>query len=104
MLADAHEHVALVLEGVDTVQLARGDERVQDARTLGAPVASSEKSVLATDGDVPELALRSVVVELEAGVVEEAGERIPPGCVRSRRRPRWASWEARRATRRRSTP
>jgi hypothetical protein len=41
VLADADEDVAQVVEGVDAVQLARGNERVEDAGSLGSFVAAS---------------------------------------------------------------
>ena len=36
VIADAHEHIAQVVEGIDAVQLARGDERVEDTGTVGS--------------------------------------------------------------------
>ena len=48
MLADADKHVAQVVEGVDAVQLAGGDQRVEDTRPLGSFVASSEEPVFAS--------------------------------------------------------
>jgi hypothetical protein len=59
LLADAREHVAQVLEGVDAVQLAGGDERV-DARRLGALVAYAEEPVPAPTAMAPELARSSM--------------------------------------------
>jgi hypothetical protein len=41
VLADADEDVAQVVEGVDAVQLAQGNERVEDAGSLGSFVAAS---------------------------------------------------------------
>src|ERR1700684_2606281 len=76
-IADAHEHVAQVVEGVDAVQLAGGDERVEDGGTLGAFVAAREEPILAAHGNPTQLPLRGVVVELESRVVEEACERAP---------------------------
>ena len=47
MLADTHEDVAGVVEGIGPVQLARGDERLEDARALGPLFAAGEEPVLA---------------------------------------------------------
>lgn len=48
MAADAHDDVAEVVEGVDSVQLAGGEQRVEDAGAFGTVVASREEPVLAT--------------------------------------------------------
>ena len=45
--ADTHDDVAHVLEGVDPVQLAGGEQRVEDAAALGAVLAPREEPVLA---------------------------------------------------------
>lgn len=42
---DAHDDVAQVLEGVDPVQLAGGEQGVQDAGGLGAVLAAREEPV-----------------------------------------------------------
>jgi hypothetical protein len=47
--AHTHDDVAQVLEGVDAVQLAGGEERVEDAASLGAIFASGEEPVFAPD-------------------------------------------------------
>jgi hypothetical protein len=49
MIGDADEDIAKVLEGVDRVQLARGDEGVEDAGPLSALFAAGEEPVFATD-------------------------------------------------------
>jgi hypothetical protein len=41
VIGDADEHVTQVVEWIDAVQLAGGDERVEDAGTLGAFVAAA---------------------------------------------------------------
>jgi hypothetical protein len=46
--ADAHDDVPEVLEGVDPVQLAGGEQRVQDAGSLGAVLAAGEEPILPT--------------------------------------------------------
>jgi hypothetical protein len=66
MTPDAHDDVAEVLEGVDPIQLASGEQRVQDAGRLGSVLATGEEPI-PTHRDAPELPLGSVIVELEAG-------------------------------------
>src|SRR5579863_6809883 len=53
VIADAHEHVAQVVEGIDAVQLARGDERVEDAGSLGPFVAARKEPILTAHGNPP---------------------------------------------------
>ena len=77
VIADAHEHVAQVVEGVDAVQLAGGDERVEDAGALRTFVAAGEEPILTAHGNPAQLPLRGVVIELESRVVEKACERPP---------------------------
>src|SRR5262249_19400940 len=75
--ADAHEDVTQIVEGVNAVQSARGEQRVDDAGSLGSGLGSSEEPILASDRDAPELPLGGVVVKLEPGVVEESREGAP---------------------------
>jgi hypothetical protein len=50
---DAHDDVTQVLEGVDPVELAGGEQRVEDAPALGAVLASGEEPVLAVMASSP---------------------------------------------------
>lgn len=77
MAVDADQDVGEVGERVDAVETAAGEDRAQNAGALGPGLAAGEEPVLATDGDAPELALGGVVVEAQAPVVEEPGERPP---------------------------
>ena len=77
MSADEGKHVAEVLPRVEPVELARLDERVENAGALGAAVVRGEEPILAADSDRPQTPLGGIVVELEAGVLQEASERVP---------------------------
>jgi hypothetical protein len=59
--ADADDHVAQVVEGVDAVQLACSEQRVEDAGALRTVLAPREEPVLAADRDAVELPLGDVV-------------------------------------------
>jgi hypothetical protein len=71
VIADAHEHIAQVVEGIDAVQFAGGDERVEDAGPLGSFVAARKEPILTAHRDPAQLPLGGIVVELQACVVEE---------------------------------
>jgi hypothetical protein len=47
--ADANQDVAQVVEGIDAVQLAGGEQRVDDARTFSPALGSGEEPILSTD-------------------------------------------------------
>ena len=66
---------------IEAVQPRRRDEREEIACGLRVVVAADEEPGLATDRDAAQLALGSVVVELEAAVGEELGQRtaLPHG-------------------------
>jgi hypothetical protein len=55
MSADAHDDVAQTIEGVDAVQLARGDQRVEEAGTFGAVLASFDVLELSPKAWKPKL-------------------------------------------------
>ena len=44
--SDAGEHVAQVIEGVHAMELARGEQRVDDASAFGAAFGSGKEPVL----------------------------------------------------------
>ena len=94
------EHVVEVGVGLDVVELRRGDAGADRAPSLCAAIATGEEMGLAPQRHGPDGALDGVVVELDAAVVEEAGE-CRPACERMAdgfaspprfgMRPSWAS-------------
>src|SRR5687767_12095983 len=77
VVGDAGEDVSKVCLGIETVQLGALDEAVEYRRALGAPVGAGEQVVLAPDGDTAKGSLGRVVVERDAAVVEDSGQRRP---------------------------
>ena len=62
---------------IDAVELAGLDQRGDDRPVLAAAVGAGEESVLAVEGDGADGAFDDVGVDLDAAVVEEAGEAFP---------------------------
>jgi hypothetical protein len=71
------EHGGEIGQQGHVVQGGGAQEAVEGRGAAGGVVGSGEEVVLATERDVADLALAEVVVEVEAAVVEEAGERVP---------------------------
>lgn len=76
-LDDAGDDVVEVGGGIDAVELAGLDERGEDRPVLGAAVGAGEEVVLAAERQGSDGAFDDVVVDLDAAVVEEAGEPVP---------------------------
>jgi hypothetical protein len=74
---DARQHVAEVSERVDVPRLARRDERVEPGDVGARGGVTDEEEVLPAEGNTAKRALRGVVVDGDAGVVEEATEVVP---------------------------
>lgn len=62
---------------VDGVELAGLHQRSDDGPLPAAAVGAREERVLAIERDLPDRALDDVRVDLDAAVVEEAGEALP---------------------------
>src|SRR5579883_3069881 len=77
MILHASEDVGEILEGVDAARLAGRDERVETRDVRAALEVVDEEVVLAAEGHAAERALRAVVVERHALVVEEDAEMLP---------------------------
>jgi hypothetical protein len=76
-----------VVERVEAVEAARGDEGEDRGRCLRVDVAAVEEPVLSTDDDRAESALAAGVVEGEAPVAEDAAQLgLLIGCVAERAR------------------
>jgi hypothetical protein len=66
------EQVAQVAPGLETVQLAAGNERDEGGVGGGPVFRADENPVLATDGLFSQVALRDVVGHRQSALVEEA--------------------------------
>jgi hypothetical protein len=73
----ANEHVGEVLDRVDVVRIAGGDQRVEPGQVLAGGVIADEEEVLPAEGADPERPLGLIVVERQGGVGEEEAERVP---------------------------
>jgi hypothetical protein len=62
---------------LDSAELAGFDERGDDGPVLAAAVGAGEQRVLAIESDGTDCALDHVAVDLDAAVVEEAGQSRP---------------------------
>src|SRR6187402_3777995 len=71
---DLCEHVAQIGLRIEAVHLASFDERGNDRPMLAAAVGAGEEVVLAAERDRADRALDDIGVDLDAAVVEEAGE------------------------------
>ena len=74
---DAGEHVGEPGLRVDVVQFRSGDERRHDGGTIGAAVGPGEEPGFPAECKAAQAALRSIVRQADATVVEEAGEAAP---------------------------
>src|SRR5580704_7486575 len=64
-------------KGLDIVELCGGDKGADGCRPDAAAIRAREQMVFAPERDGPDGARDRVVVELDAAVVEEAGEGWP---------------------------
>jgi hypothetical protein len=93
---EADENIGQIGLGLDAVQFTGLYQRSQDRPTLGAVIMTREESILAGKGLRAHRTLDDVGVELDAAIVEKAGEAIPvpeavaddPGHIRPGREPR----------------
>ena len=74
---DLGEHVGEIGVRIDAVELAGLDQRGDDRPVFPAAVGAGEERILAIEGDRADRALDRVGVDLDAAVVEEAGESLP---------------------------
>ena len=76
---DPGEDVGEIGVRLDPVELAGFDERGDDRPVLAAAIGAGEERVLAIERDRPDGSLDGVGIDLDAPVVEEAGEALPAG-------------------------
>jgi hypothetical protein len=74
---DPGDDVGEVLLRIDGVEFAGLDQRGDDRPVLGAAVGTSEERILAIEGDGADRPFDDVGVDLDAAVLEEAGEPLP---------------------------
>jgi len=79
VIRDALEHVVQVGEGLDVVELGGADEGVERRGALSAGIGSGEEIILSAQGDTAQRTFGVVVVDLDAPVVEIAGQGRPAG-------------------------
>ena len=71
------EHVGEVGLRIDAVEFAGFDERGDAGPVLGALIVTGEERIFAIEDNGTDSALDDIGVELDAAVVEEAGEPVP---------------------------
>jgi hypothetical protein len=71
------EHVAQVSVRFDTVQLAGLDQRADDCPSIAATIAAGKEMILAPERHGTDSTLNWIGVELDAAIVEEAGQALP---------------------------
>ena len=71
------EHIGQVGQWGDTVHGGGTHEAVEHGGSMGGGVGPGEEEVFSTEGYVADLAFAEVVVEAQATVFEEPGERAP---------------------------
>jgi hypothetical protein len=87
MIGYVGQHMAQPGLGVNTAQLDRADQRVDDGGTLAATVGTGEQVVAAANRDPAQRSLGGRVVDLDDAVVAVAQQRWPQvQCVVDRRR------------------
>ena len=64
-------------ERLDVVELCGGNERADGSPPGAATVGARKQVVLAPECDRPDRAFNGIGVEIDAAVVEEAGEFVP---------------------------
>ena len=77
MIGDIRQHVTPPSFGIDTVQLARADQRVDRGGPFAAAVGAGEQIVAPTNGDTTQGAFGRRVVNLDDAVVAVAQQRRP---------------------------
>ena len=77
VIGDAGENVAEVFFRIELVESGGFDEGVDSGGTLAAGIGAGEEIVLAAEGYAAQGSLGGVVVDLDAAVIDEAGELGP---------------------------
>ena len=74
----AREHVVEISVRLDAVQFAGFDQRADDCPSIAATIAPGKEMVLAAERHGADSTLYWIGVELDAAIVEEAGQTFPP--------------------------
>jgi hypothetical protein len=77
VIGDAGKNVAQPHLWIKTVELRRLDQGVDGSGTLAAGIGAREQVILSAESEWPDGAFGGVVVDLQAAVLEVAGERCP---------------------------
>lgn len=75
-IGDAREHVGEPCLGIDVVEPGGGDEAEHERGALSSAIGAGEEPGLSAQGDAAQGALRAVVRQTDAAVLEEGCERI----------------------------
>src|SRR5438067_243322 len=70
----SNQHIAEVVDRIDAVLLAGGDERVEDGEVVPRARVTDKEEIGAAECDAAERGLRDIVVGRDRGVAEEAAE------------------------------
>ncbi|ESY17766.1 hypothetical protein X749_30655 [Mesorhizobium sp. LNJC391B00] len=74
---DPGEDIGEIAEGLDAVEFAGFDQRGDDCPVFGAAIGACKEGVLPIERDRTNGALDCIGVDLDAAVVEEAGQAFP---------------------------
>ena len=74
---DLADHIGHVGGWIDAVEFTSLDQRSDDRPMLAAAVGTGEECILPVQRDWADAALHHIGIDLDAAVVEEAGETIP---------------------------
>jgi len=74
---DSGEHVGEIVLRVDAVHFAGCDQRGQNCPMFGTAIGAGEEMVFAPERNGADGALDGVGIDLDAAIIEEAGEPVP---------------------------
>ena len=77
MLGDTAKDIAQIGFRVEAVELGGFDKGVDGSGALATGIGAGEQVVLAAEGEGPDGALGSVVADLQAAIIEIAGQCLP---------------------------
>ena len=73
-VGDPGENIREIAEGIDVVEFAGLDQRCDRCPVLGAAVGAREQGIFPVQRDRADGTFDGVVIELDAAIVEEAGQ------------------------------
>src|SRR5690606_15353899 len=77
MLGDPGKHLAQISHGLHAVERSAAEQAIDGRRTMAARIRSGEQEVLAAQGNDAQGAFGGIVIDLDAPVINVAGERRP---------------------------